>query len=121
MTVKILLVEDESVTRKSLTEFLQNHDYEIVEAADGADALKLLGVEDFDLVITDFVLPRVDGLHLTDVIQHSWPHIPVLLISGYLSVAGARAILKDRAEVMSKPIDHEELLRTVRRLTRPKA
>jgi CheY-like chemotaxis protein len=120
MAQKILLVEDENLTRKTLGQFLRDEGYEVVEASDGADALDVLVTQRFDLVITDFVLPHVDGLRLTDAINETWPDIPVVLVTGYLSVPAGKALLHDKAEVVSKPIKFDDFLATVQRMIGPK-
>jgi DNA-binding NtrC family response regulator len=72
-------------------------------------------------VITDFVMPHVDGLRLAELIQAKWPKLPVILITGYLSSEAGNIILEGKvAEVMTKPIQLDELLKNVQRVLQSK-
>jgi CheY-like chemotaxis protein len=116
MAERILLVEDESITRKIISELLRNEGYDVDEAADGCEAVKLLDKQHFDLVITDFSMPRLDGIRLAERIHRTTPETPVIFATGYISVESAKALLAGIAEVISKPIDPETLLSTIKRL-----
>jgi CheY-like chemotaxis protein len=112
---KILLLEHDSSTRKSISDQLRAHGYEVTETDDGDRAVELL-TDRFDLVITDFVHSGVDGLKLVEYIRSKWPQTPVIFTSAYLSVSAAAALLEGRAEFLSKPIDLVALPGTVKRL-----
>jgi CheY-like chemotaxis protein len=93
MAATILLVEDDSSNRGLICKLLGKDGYQIVEASDGAQTLKLLCVQRFDLVITDFVMPKVNGLKLVEELHSVHPQIPIIVITGYLSVISGRTIL----------------------------
>jgi CheY-like chemotaxis protein len=112
----ILLVEDEAITRNAFADALRREGQEVIEAADGVQALSLLDKWDVDLVITDLVMPKLNGFLLVAQIRATRPRMPVLLISGYLSQDGGRIISSGSAEFMHKPIDEPELIATVKRL-----
>jgi CheY-like chemotaxis protein len=112
----ILLVEDEAITRTAFADALRREGQEVVEAADGVQALSLLDKWDVDLVITDLVIPRLNGFLLVAQIRATRPRMPVLLISGYLSQDAGRIISSGSAEFMHKPIDPPDLIATVQRL-----
>jgi len=112
---KILVVEDESLSRKNLSQLLHAEGYDVVEASNGSDALKLFEEERFDLVITDLMLPQIDGLTLADTVGGVWPNTPVLLMTGYLSIPSQKVRAR-MPELISKPVDFEELLRKVGKL-----
>ena len=112
----ILLVEDEAITRNAFADALRREGQEVIEAADGVEALSLLDKWDFDLVITDLVMPKLNGFLLVAQIRATRPRIPVLLISGYLSQDGGRIISSGSAEFMHKPIDPPDLVAAVQRL-----
>lgn len=117
MAAKILLVEDEYLSRNNMCKYLKGEGYEMREVTNGAEALEVLVSERFDLVITDFVMPHVDGFRLVELMHAKWPDIPVILITGYLSARAGKTILGDRAaEVITKPIDLAELLKAVQRI-----
>lgn len=112
----ILLVEDDSITRASICELLRSEGYRVTEAKDGAEALGLLKRECFDLVISDFVLPKVHGFKLVELLQSTSSGTPVIVMSGYLSQESGATILEGWAEFMEKPIEPDVLLAAVRHL-----
>jgi CheY-like chemotaxis protein len=112
----ILLVEDEAPARHAFAQILRNHGHEVVEAADGQEALELLEQYDFDLVITDLAMPKVTGFGLAAQMRVKWPDIPILLLTAYLSPDASRALLRKNVEFLPKPVDHNELIARVERL-----
>jgi CheY-like chemotaxis protein len=112
----ILLVEDEVLARLAFAQLLRNQGYVVMEAGDGLEALSLLDRDRFDLVISDILMPNLNGYALLARIRLKWPTLPVLLTSGYLSQDAANAMLKGSAEFISKPIAPPELITTVQRL-----
>jgi YesN/AraC family two-component response regulator len=59
-----------------------------LNAGNGAEALELLAMQNFELVITDLVMPNLNGLNLIKTIRLKWPYMPLILMSGYLSKEG---------------------------------
>jgi CheY-like chemotaxis protein len=112
----ILVVEDEAITRNALADTLRREGQEVIEAADGVQALSLLNKCPVDLVITDLTLPRANGCELVAKIRSKRPHIPILLISAYLSQEVGQIIFDGSAEFMQKPIDPPDLIAAVQRL-----
>ena len=112
----ILLVEDEAITRNAFADALRREGQQVVEAADGLQALSLLNRYHIDLVITDLVMPRLNGFEVVARIRSKRPHLPILLISAYISQEGGRIISDGSAEFMHKPIDPPDLIATVQRL-----
>jgi CheY-like chemotaxis protein len=112
----ILLVEDEAPARHAFAQILRNHGHEVMEAADGQEALELLEQHDFGLVITDLVIPRLNGFLLVAQIRSTRPRMPVLLISGCFSEDAERIISSESVEFMHKPIDPFDLIDAVQRL-----
>jgi CheY-like chemotaxis protein len=119
MSGRILIVEDDSIIRTNISELLRKEGYQVEEAGDGFQALEVLETQRFDLVITDFAMRRVNGLTLVERIHTSSPETPVIVITGYISGSTGKALLKDKAEFIRKPIKFEELLSTVKRLLQP--
>jgi len=111
----ILLVEDEPITRNAFADALRMEGEEVIQAADGIQALSLLDKSHVDLVITELVMPKLTGFDLVGQIRSKWPHIPILIISAYIS-QDAEKISDGNAEFMYKPIDPPDLIATVRRL-----
>jgi CheY-like chemotaxis protein len=113
---KILLVEDEPITRTHLSELLRNEGYDVDEVGDGTEAVKILDKQRFDLVITDFSMPQLDGARLAERIHRKTPDTPVIFTTGYISEDCARALVAGVAEVIPKPIDPKTLLSTIKRI-----
>lgn len=116
MAAKILIVEDEIVIRKNLCAFLRKEGYEVTEARDGADAVELLSTDQFDLLITDFVMPNLDGPELVEHVSSRFSSIPVILVSGFVAIKSAKKNFAGKAEFLEKPIALEDLLSVVKRL-----
>jgi CheY-like chemotaxis protein len=112
----ILLVEDEAITRHAFADALRREGHQVIEAADGIQARSLLDEWHFDLVITDLVMPRLNGFGLVDQIRSKWPHIPILLISAFMSQHAGEIISNGSAKFIQKPIDPPNLIATVQRL-----
>jgi signal transduction histidine kinase/CheY-like chemotaxis protein len=103
----VLLVDDEDLVRVSTADMLTDSGFIVVEAASGAEALKILEQElHFDFLVTDYMMPKMTGLEVAGAFRQKHPASPVLLISGF---AGADAI-SPNLSVLSKPFRQAELL-----------
>ena len=111
----ILLVEDEAISRYAFAQILRSKSHEVVEAANGIEALTLLDKYTFNLIITDLVMPGLDGFALVARVREKWPNMPMVIISGYTTAYAAEA-LDGSTEFISKPIDPPVLVATVQRL-----
>ena len=87
-----------------------------MNAADGTEALELLAKHEFELVITDLVMPNLRGFDLIDTIRLKSPQMPVILMSGHLWQKTGKTVVDDRTVFFQKPINPTELLITVTRL-----
>ena len=112
----ILLVEDDAISRTHFAETLRGYGYEVMEAGDGVKALAVLGRFHCDLVITDMVLPHLNGLNLIARIQTIWPKLPVIMVSGYLSENAGRNIFDGKIDCFTKPVRPSALVTMVQRL-----
>ena len=119
MAASVLVVEDDRWGRKIISDILRRDGHEVIEAADGAQAVELLEHRSFDLIISDVVMPNMDGLKLLDYIRRVSPRTPVILMSGYLFNESAKNSLLDKAEFLQKPFDFSVLLSMARRLIAP--
>lgn len=116
---RLLLVEDQETVRKVLRAILEEEDYEVLDAEHPREALALWAKHGstLDLVVTDFVLPEMDGPELVERIRNLRPGIPVVYISGYLSEdVSERRFFQPGAAFLQKPFRAEALVRTVREL-----
>jgi signal transduction histidine kinase len=118
---RLLLVDDNAEVRTVTAEYLREHGYHVVEAADGASGLSLAERGGIDLVVSDIVMPgRLDGIALAREIRRRWPDLPIVLVSGYST--SANEARNDGLLVLAKPFRLAELDETVRqRLDLPPA
>jgi len=100
---RILLVEDEKALRLLLAAALEYNDYEVDIAENGTQAVRYLDDRHYDLVITDYMMPEMDGLELIQKIKKKYPSIPVIAMTG---TEPAYDFLKKEATVcITKPFD----------------
>jgi CheY-like chemotaxis protein len=116
MAANILVVEDDLLNRNLICKVLRKEGHQVVEACDGAIALEILQVLPFDLVITDFMMPKLNGIKFVEHLHSLQPRIPIIFITGFLSVLSGKTILDDVAEVLAKPFELDVLRSTVHRL-----
>ncbi len=107
---RILVVDDEESHRIMLRAVLKDEGYEVVEAADGSEAVRAVEQEPFDLVLLDVRMKTMDGIEALNEIRKISPLIPVLIMTAYASVKTAVEALKAGAfDYLTKPLDIEEL------------
>ena len=116
----VLVVDDEPAVRRLLARLLEAEGYTIHEAADGADALELVRADGdlFDVIVSDIVMPRINGVELMQVLSTAFPDLPVILISAYGNAELADRGIAAPCAVLGKPIVPELLLAEVRRCSR---
>jgi DNA-binding NtrC family response regulator len=90
--------------------------HEVMSADNGTEAMELLHKHDFELVITDLVMPNLNGLNLINAIRLKRPRMPVILMSGYLSKDAGKAIIDQTAAYLQKPVNPTSLIMTVERV-----
>ncbi|MBD3246003.1 MAG: response regulator [Candidatus Omnitrophica bacterium] len=114
---KILIVDDEPLTRKSLQEILRKDGYAVSSAGDGENACEIVAREVPDVVLTDFKLPGMDGLQLLKKIKEQYPGIEVVLITAYGSIEHAVKAMREGAfDYVTKPIIDDEIKIIIRRV-----
>lgn len=112
---QILIVDDSPNTLEVLRRNLQAAGYRVFTASDAEKAIPVLDNEQFDLVITDFKMPKVSGLDLVRHVRENFKDTEVMMITGYPSIGGAVGAVKaGAAEYLPKPFTEEELLTAVR-------
>ncbi|RMA57912.1 sigma-54-dependent transcriptional regulator [Ulvibacter antarcticus] len=114
---KILIIEDEAAIRRVLVKILseENKSYEVSEAEDGLAGIELIKKEDFDLVLCDIKMPKMDGVEVLEAAKKIKPEIPMVMISGHGDLDTAVNTMRLGAfDYISKPPDLNRLLNTVR-------
>ncbi len=107
---KILIVEDDEILRNMLSETLTSLDYFPFGVEDGQMALGQLKTQDFDLVISDIRMPKMDGITLLKNIKEMVPQLPVVLITGFSSTYPAQRALQEGADgYLAKPFRIEKM------------
>lgn len=114
---RILIIEDEAAIRRVLVKILseENQGYEVFEAEDGVAGMELIKKEDFDLVLCDIKMPKMDGVEVLEAVKKIKPEIPMVMISGHGDLDTAVNTMRLGAfDYISKPPDLNRLLNTVR-------
>ena len=114
---KILIIEDEASIRRVLTKILteENDTYQVEEAEDGSKGYEKIAQNDYDLVLCDIKMPKMDGVELLQAVKKIKPEIPIVMISGHGDMETAIQTMRLGAfDYISKPPDLNRLLNTVR-------
>jgi two-component system cell cycle sensor histidine kinase/response regulator CckA len=112
----ILLVDDDPIVRAVASRLLRRSEYEVVEASNGLEALRILRERDqgVDLLLTDIVMPGLNGWDLGELVRVEFPAVPILFMSGFADdeVVRARSQLSE-SNFLPKPFGFESLTRAV--------
>jgi two-component system, NtrC family, nitrogen regulation response regulator NtrX len=114
---KILIIEDEAAIRRVLVKILteENDTYQVEEAQDGLEGVEKIKNDDFDLVLCDIKMPKMDGVEVLEAVKKLKPEIPIVMISGHGDLDTAVNTMRLGAfDYISKPPDLNRLLNTVR-------
>jgi len=115
---RILIIDDEPQIRSMLKLMLERDGYEVIEAPDGAEGIKVYRQNPADLIITDLIMPNKDGIGMIIELKKEFPDVMIIAMSGgglnkpdgYLK--GAKKL--GAACTLTKPIDREEMLKAVK-------
>ena len=114
---KILIIEDEAAIRRVLKKIIseENDSYQVEEAEDGLAGMELIKNNDYDLILCDIKMPKMDGVEVLEKTQKIKPEIPMLMISGHGDLDTAVNTMRMGAfDYISKPPDLNRLLNAVR-------
>ena len=114
--LRILLAEDDDAMRAYLARALENAGYEVVAVDRGTDALPYLANERFDLLLSDIVMPEMDGIELAQRCAEISPETRVMFITGFAAVALKASREAPRAKILSKPFHLRDLVLEVQRV-----
>ncbi len=113
---KILIVDDNVMMRKLIRNLFRDENFEIEEASNGIEGLEIAEQNSFDLIITDIIMPKMEGLELIMNLRKNFPEIKIVAISGgkpyYLYMAKKLGI----QGVFTKPLNREMFLKAVKRI-----
>jgi two-component system cell cycle response regulator CpdR len=113
---RILLAEDDQVMREYLTRALERSGYAVSAVDRGTEALPLLENERFDLLLTDIVMPEMDGIELAQRAGEMAPEMRVMFITGFAAVTLKAGKQVPQARVLSKPFHLRDLVMEVDRM-----
>jgi DNA-binding NtrC family response regulator len=107
---RILIVDDEEAIRKVLSDYLSNMNLDIETAVDGRDALKKHMEKAFDIIISDLVMPNIDGLSLLKKVREMDENVIFIMITGYPTIQTAVETIKEGADdYITKPFRMEDV------------
>src|SRR6516225_2675969 len=111
----ILIIDDEKAIRKTLSEILSYEGYKLDEAGDGEEGLKKFREKEYDVVLCDIKMPKIDGIEFLEKVKELNTDIPIIMISGHGTIETAvEAVKKGAYDYISKPPDLNRLLITIR-------
>ena len=114
---KIILAEDDSDMRRFLVKALQNAGYDVISFDNGLSAYQRLREEPFELLLTDIVMPEMDGIELARRASELDPDIKIMFITGFAAVAlNSDTAAPKNAKVLSKPVHLRDLVNEVQKL-----
>lgn len=119
MSKTILVVDDERAIRNSLKEILSFEGYEVLDAVDGENAIKIINDQShLDCILCDIKMPKKDGIEVLEFVKEQRPEIPIIMISGHGDIDTAvDAVKKGAYDFISKPPDLNRLLITIKNAT----
>ena len=108
---KVLVVDDEAVVRESYLRTLDGVRYNVRAALDGAEALRMMEAEHFDVILLDIRMPKMDGIEVLRQIKKRWPECEVVIITGYPSIETAKEAVRLGAyNYLAKPVGPQEIV-----------
>ena len=116
MNFTLLVVDDEKNIRSGLAKALEMDGYEVEQAEDGQEAMKVLLRTEIDLIITDLRMPKLSGVELLKKVVSAYPTVPVIILTGHGTVDSAVQAMRDGAyDFLTKPVNLERLGLLVKR------
>ena len=116
MSANILIVDDEPIIIASCRRILASQDYAVESAPDGFEALRKIGQKNYDIVILDIMMPKIDGLKVLHEIKEGHPDVDVIMITGLSKIDTAVKAMKLGAfDYLPKPFDPDQLMEVVTR------
>lgn len=114
--LRVLLAEDEEAMRGYLSRALENAGFEVTSVDRGTEAVPLLESQHFDLLLSDIVMPEMDGIELAQRCNEVSPRTKVMFITGFAAVTLKASREQPQAKVLSKPFHLRDLVMEVERV-----
>jgi two-component system, chemotaxis family, chemotaxis protein CheY len=114
---RVLVVDDDDDVRGLICTILSEAGYNVYEACNGLDAVHALKKRRYDVLLTDYHMPKMDGLELLDLTQAMWPELPVILATSDIVLTGRQgcsSLLEPAYAILEKPFDRTDLLALIR-------
>ena len=116
----VLVVDDEDDVRDVLYELIRLNGYRVTSVPGGREALDVLGETTVDLILTDLMMPEMNGWQLLRAVKAEYSHIPVVVITGYISEQAETILTSSQAEAyLTKPVNHQRLQTLLKALLFP--
>jgi len=114
--INILVVDDEQIVLDSVKKHLRKTNYNVQTVSSVQKALLIMEQMEFDLVLTDLMMPHIDGLELMEIVKSRYPKVPVIMITGYAAADTARQATRLGAfDNVAKPFSKAELITAINR------
>jgi two-component system response regulator HydG len=113
--IKILIVDDETITLMNLVRVMEKEGYEVVGVSSGPNALKILEEQEFDAVLTDLKMEEVDGIQILKSCKKLYPNTEVIMMTGYATVEAEVNTIKNEAfYCIAKPFELDEIIKVAK-------
>ncbi|MFH1700878.1 MAG: response regulator [Candidatus Zixiibacteriota bacterium] len=115
-SLDILIVDDEQVVLDSVKKHLRKNNYNLITVLSAQEGLDLLDKSTPDIILTDLMMPDIDGLELMRIVKDKYPHLPIIMITGYATINTAlQATQLGAFDYIAKPFTKSELISVVQR------
>ena len=118
---KILVVDDDNPSLENVARFLRLKGYQVEVASNGYEAGQLIDKTEFDLVLSDLIMPGVNGLDLLKRTRSIAPEVPVVLMSAFPGIEVTQIFERGAADFIPKPLDLDKLLSQLKRVLEQKS
>lgn len=117
--IRVLAVDDSSVMRELIAIFLSSDDFEVFFAKDGDEALEKLSQVNPQVIVSDYLMPHVDGVSFFKTLRHnpkwtSWSHTPLVLTTASSELENPASTVPDADYVLLKPLSQDKLIKTLK-------
>ena len=113
---RILVVDNDEDLLTTIQEYLEHHSYQVMTAATGLDAVRLLRSHTFALLITDIVMPDISGLGLIEISKKEFPELPIIAMTGYSEQVKNLTLERSPDYYIEKPFRLSRLLEVMESL-----